>query len=360
MADRRQIDTRSAAKLVASLVGHDNVISISRSILELLGGDYPAAVLLCQSIYWQSKVEAGKGGTKDGYFWKSMSDWHREIAISEYQVRAATKRLLKAGVLETTTRKAWSDQAKDMVPTVHYRVGMDNLLELLLSLVSSESTLKKLKSPLPKNCGIDSEKTAATINTETTFSETTTTTATPPPEPESHAGGDNDSAKMEEYINLAAQDYCRSRGFGPVKLAGVAASIRRRLTDQGGMAAIDQQQLIALLDKKKESLAMRARVVAQAEIIHLPLVDDPPVWRQARETLRTSIPINIYSLWIDPLACLGQEGATLVLGCPDPYFCNFLQDNYLQEIESALQEAGLTGGKVRLIAHPNAKNMVTS
>lgn len=361
MAERRIIDTRSAARLVASFVGHDNVISISRLILQLLDGDYPAAVLLCQSIYWQGKVDEGKGGTKDGYFWKSMRDWNKETSLSAYQVRTSTKRLLKAGILETTIRKAWSDQAKDMVPTVHYHVGMDNLLELLLSLVSSESTLEKLNSPLSKNCGIHSEETAATINTETTFSKITTTT----PEPSFNDGGDNDSAKMEmeKYIHLAAQEYCSSRSFGPEKLAGVAISIRRRLTNQGGMADIDQQQLIALLEKKKESLAMRARVVAQAEIIHLPRVDDrvndPPVWKQARETLRTALPTDIYSLWIDPLVAWvgqeGQEGATLVLGCPDPYFCNFLQDNYLQVIESALQVAGLTDCKVQLIAHPMRK-----
>ena len=222
----QQIDTRSATKLVASLVGHDSVISISRLILHFLDGDYPSAVLLCQAVYWQGKVETGKGGTQDGYFWKSMRDWHRETALSEYQVRAATKRLIKTGVLETTIRKAWSEPAHDMVPTVHYRVDMDNLLNLLLSLVSQESIPKKINNPYPKNRGMVPEEIDDSIYTETTKKTKTTTPLPPSLEAEllTQAAGDNDHKEVEEYIQLAAQEYCHSRGFGPEKFAGAMTS----------------------------------------------------------------------------------------------------------------------------------------
>lgn len=191
----QQINTSSATKLVASLVGHENVISISRLILRLLGGDYPAAILLCQSIYWQSKVEEGKGGTKDGYFWKSMADWQKEIALSEYLVRTATKRLTKAGFLKTVIRKAWSEESHDMVPTVHYHVLMDNLLESLLSLVSTESIPEEINFPLCEKCRIDSEEIEATITTKTTKTKITPTPTTPPTISQQQQ-------EVEEYIRL--------------------------------------------------------------------------------------------------------------------------------------------------------------
>jgi hypothetical protein len=350
---QRQIDTRSAAKLVASLVGHDNVISLSRLILKLLGGDYPAAVLLCQSIYWQSKVEAGKGGTKDGYFWKSMSDWHRETALSEYQVRSATKRLLKAGFLKTTVRKAWSDQSRDMVPTVHYLVYMDNILESLLSLVSADSIPKKINFQIKEKCRIDSEEIDATLYTETTKKTKTTTTLSPSSfsaarlKPTAQdAGGGSEDAK--EYIRLAAEDYCRSKNLGPEGLAGTINSIQKRLASQGGMTEIDQQQLSAFRKRKQEVQAMRARRAVHAEIIPLPWPDEPPVWRQAKEHLRDTLPTDTYFLWIEPLICIAQEGNTLDLAGTDPYFCSWVKNNCLADIQDALQDVGLMGAKVRL------------
>jgi hypothetical protein len=366
MTERRQIDTRSAAKLVASLVGHDNVISISRSILELLGGDYPAAVLLCQSVYWQSIVGEGKGGTGDGYFWKSMKDWNRETALGEYQVREGTKRLKKAGIMETTIRKAWSDQAGDRVPTVHYRVDIDKLLELLLSLISEESIPRKINNPSQGKPRIDSGEIDPTIYTETTKTKTTTTPFSPSQSlaagPEAQiAGGSSFIDNVEdEYIQLAAQEYCRCRGFGPEKFAGAMTSIRRRLSKQGAMTSLDRQQHAALKAREAEVQAMRARQIVQterqeppqAEIIHLPRpeTDDPPIWRHALDLLRSSLPDSIYSLWIEPLAWVGQKGDTLLLSGSDPYFCSWVKDNYLQQIESALQAAGFSGGKVKISA----------
>ncbi|MBU1545295.1 MAG: hypothetical protein KKE83_11830 [Proteobacteria bacterium] len=349
MADRRQIDTRSAALLVASLVGHDNVISISRSILELLGGDYPASILLCQSVYWQSIVEQGKGGTSDGYFWKSMKDWNKETALGEYQVREGTKRLKKAGILETTIRKAWSDQARDRVPTVHYRVDMDKLLELLLSFVSEETIPRKINNPSRGKPKIDSGEIDATIYSKTTKTKTTTTPLPPfPPSPfpvattqaDRCGSGDGD---VEEYILLAAEDYCRIKNLGPERLAGTIRSIRKRLNLQGGMTEIDQHQLSAFSKRKQE-----VQGAVHAEIISLPLPDEPPVWRQAREQLRANIHPGTYSLWIEPLVCVSQEGNTLELVGPDMYFCSWVKDNHLNNIHDALQNVGFMGAKVLL------------
>lgn len=236
---RQQIDTSSATKLVASLVGHENVISISRLILRLLGGDYPAAILLCQSIYWQSKVEEKKGGTKDGYFWKSMADWQKEIALSEYLVRTATKRLIKAGFLKTVIRKAWSEEPHDMVPTVHYQVLMDNLLESLLSLVSTESIPEEINFPLCEKCGIDSEEIEATITTKTTKTKITPTPTTPPP-------SDQEQAEVEEYIRLETDRAERAWEIRTSKTK-YAAGIRKQIVREGGKLTPERQRELEVL-----------------------------------------------------------------------------------------------------------------
>ena len=120
------------------------------------------------------------------------------------------------------------------------------------------------------------------------------------------------------------------------------------------MTSVDLQQHVALKAREADVQAMRARAelqeLAQAEIIHLPrpaTVDDPPIWGHTRAVLRSSLP-DIYPLWIEPLCWVGQEGNTVVLSGPDPYFCSWVKDNYLQPLESALEATGFLGGKVRL------------
>lgn len=192
----------------------------------------------------------------------------------------------------------------------------------------------------------------------------TTTTTTRPPEPSAPegkvvGGGDNE----DEYVQLAAEEYVRAKGYGPEKLVGTALSIRRRLKMQRGMTDLDRDQLAAFRAQKAEIQAMRSRMVNQreeqqpdlaapAEITHFSQSEatDPLIWQQVREHLRAALPANIYALWVEPLTCLGLKGNRLKLVGPDMYFCSWFADNYLQATEAALQDVGLAGGKVWLTA----------
>lgn len=157
-----KIDMHSATRLIQSILGQENSLTVPRTLLDLLDGDFPAAILLSQCVYWQGKTDAGKCGTKDGYFWVSQKDWRNQIGLSEYQVRMATKRLEKMKLLQTKIKKAWSLEAGDKVRRVHYRVNMDNLLLLLFSLVSKESIPEKLQNPSFKNSRIDPQEIGST------------------------------------------------------------------------------------------------------------------------------------------------------------------------------------------------------
>jgi hypothetical protein len=59
-------------------------------------GSHDGAVFLSQLIYWTDRPKK----RRDGYFYKSVSEWCEELDITEYQVERARAFLKKKGVLE--------------------------------------------------------------------------------------------------------------------------------------------------------------------------------------------------------------------------------------------------------------------
>lgn len=57
-------------------------------------------------------------------------------------------------------------------------------------------------------------------------------------------------------------------------------------------------------------------------------------------------------MWIEPLQCLHDDAQCVELAGPDPYFCSWVKNNYLAEIQDAFQDAGFTGKSVRLSVKP--------
>jgi hypothetical protein len=146
----------TASQLVTAFVGQHNVLTIPRPVLEALEGDYPAAVLLGQVIYWSERKE-------DGWFHKSYAEWGEELCLTEYLIRKATRKLEKLGIVETDLRKVGG------APTLHYRFKRDDF---------SEWILKKLQIPSLKDFRNDTEKTSDSYidtetTTETTYRDTT-------------------------------------------------------------------------------------------------------------------------------------------------------------------------------------------
>lgn len=60
-------------------------------------------------------------------------------------------------------------------------------------------------------------------------------------------------------------------------------------------------------------------------------------WQQAKEILRESLSESTFSLWIEPLRCAQATDEKVVLEGPDRFFCSWVQDNYMERIQQAMQ-----------------------
>lgn len=72
-------------------------------------------------------------------------------------------------------------------------------------------------------------------------------------------------------------------------------------------------------------------------------------WPKIKEILKDSLPASAYSLWIEPLDCVGQKGETMELAGPDQFFCSWVAENYQALIQEALQLAGNEKMSVRFV-----------
>ena len=64
------------------------------------------------------------------------------------------------------------------------------------------------------------------------------------------------------------------------------------------------------------------------------------VWQSIKKQLSQKIPKNAYSLWISPLKGEEVDDKNLVLTGPDSFFCNWVNEKYLSDIQSCLDEMG--------------------
>lgn len=120
--------------VIRALVGQANVLTIPRLFVDL-ACSLETALFLSQLLYWSDK-----GKRPDGFIYKSRREWSEELALSEYAIRKATKKLKTMGLLETKLHRASG------APTLHYRLDQEALLNALLRFVEinksdlSEST----------------------------------------------------------------------------------------------------------------------------------------------------------------------------------------------------------------------------
>jgi len=85
-------------------------------------GNTVAAILLSQAVYWQGKVDSGKGGVA-GWWWKSRAEWEGELGLSRSEQETARRILRKKNILKEVRRG---------VPAkVWYRVNLKVLEEKL-------------------------------------------------------------------------------------------------------------------------------------------------------------------------------------------------------------------------------------
>ncbi|MBU2548819.1 MAG: ATP-binding protein, partial [Proteobacteria bacterium] len=65
-------------------------------------------------------------------------------------------------------------------------------------------------------------------------------------------------------------------------------------------------------------------------------MDHEILWRAARDVLKNRLTETDFKVWIDPLAPLGCQGRTLVLGCPNRFFMGWVREKYLAHLVDAL------------------------
>lgn len=133
--------------IIVQFSGVNNVIPIPRIYLEITG-DYPAAALLNQMVYWSDKTKRN-----DGYFYKTNKEWQEELHLSKYQVSRATDKLKSLNLVETSLKKA------NGAPTLHYKVDLDLL---------GDSIVKKLNNGKLRNLTMESKKTGQSLTEITT------------------------------------------------------------------------------------------------------------------------------------------------------------------------------------------------
>lgn len=239
--------------------------------LARLVGSVPAAVMLSQAIYWQARVPQSRppGCPGPDWWYHSIEEWEKETALGRDAQAAARKRL--AGLLES--------RHAGLPARMWYRVNLAAVEKMLQNQQTAAvpqtraRQCRKLDGRFAANKSTASPQTSE-ITTESISDITTTTTTTESvcEQSANDTGGSGDNEKERkyllneeerEYVSLAAQEYCSTKGFGQEKFAGAFNSIRIRLEAQRGLNDIDWQQFSALRARKREVQTMRVRLAAQ-------------------------------------------------------------------------------------------------
>lgn len=62
------------------------------------------------------------------------------------------------------------------------------------------------------------------------------------------------------------------------------------------------------------------------------------LWQTIKERLKSVIPENQYRMWIEPLSPVRSDDQELLLGCPNPFFLNWVREKYYPAIVRLAQE----------------------
>ncbi|HCC55520.1 MAG TPA: chromosomal replication initiator protein DnaA [Desulfobulbaceae bacterium] len=72
------------------------------------------------------------------------------------------------------------------------------------------------------------------------------------------------------------------------------------------------------------------------------------LWQRVKSALSQKFSEQDFKLWIEPLQCAHDDAQSVQLAGPDLYFCSWVKNNYLADIQAAFQDAGFTGEAVRI------------
>ena len=72
------------------------------------------------------------------------------------------------------------------------------------------------------------------------------------------------------------------------------------------------------------------------------------IWEKVKQSLKNVLTDSVYSLWIEPLQFVELAGEEIHLSTPDRYYSAYVKQNFLSQIETALQENGVNGVRIVL------------
>jgi hypothetical protein len=115
--------------LIQSFTGQKNILTIPAEFIHYTGS-IDCALFLSQLLYWSDK-----GKRKDGFIYKTYSEWEKEICLNEYKARKAANILKAKGILETKLKKANGS------PTVHYRLDLNKFSESFMEFLKERDAV---------------------------------------------------------------------------------------------------------------------------------------------------------------------------------------------------------------------------
>ncbi len=154
-------------ELARQHLGHDNLLTVPRSFIDVTG-DHFSALVLSQLLYWTDRTS-----DPEGWVYKSHAQWKDELCMGRSVVDRARQRLVTLGLLQETHRKARG------MRVMHFRLDMAALRIAVLSLAPSPDSCNA-ESCTPADPDVGNQQTAlsnsGTPSTETTAETSSQTT----------------------------------------------------------------------------------------------------------------------------------------------------------------------------------------
>jgi len=79
-------------------------------------------------------------------------------------------------------------------------------------------------------------------------------------------------------------------------------------------------------------------------------------WEEVKTQIRSALPQNTFSLWINPITFLGKEENTIVLGCPNKFSRNWVEENFQDLIRDRFHNTGADNIELAFRVGPQKKN----
>jgi len=139
-------------------LGHDNLLTVPRSFIELTG-DHFSALMLSQLLYWTERAT-----DPEGWVYKSHAEWKEELGMGRSVVDRSRRRLVTLGLMQETYRKARG------MRVMHFRLHLPALRVALLSLTAVPD-ICHAESRVPADRSVEGQQSAVSVS-RSPFTET--------------------------------------------------------------------------------------------------------------------------------------------------------------------------------------------